>query len=167
MWAWLGHLDCRPARALPAGTGPGGTRWGCRAQCLVLSDAGSIAPAWVGAMRASMRQLTDDGRSRSDPRPELASSSSGRMEGVGRVNLREQTLAAAVGELVPPLRRCDNWQRRRRPPIGSLEVARLLLALEQRQRFDLRRLADALPRGNQKRIVGLAGSAAWPGRADQ
>jgi len=45
-------------------------------------------------------------------------------------------------------------------------VAQVFLALSSASGFDLRRLANALATRNQKRIVGLAGLAACPGRAD-
>ena len=119
-------------------------RDGLPAQCLVLFDpADRTSLGW--AMRASMRQLTDDVQEQERPRLELAQQQLRRMEAVAEGSTcREQTLLLAVGELVPPCGRCDNCNAGSRPTDWSLEVAQVLLALEQRSGFDLRRLADAL-----------------------
>jgi len=55
----------------------------------------------------------------------------------------------------PPAVAVDNATRQAVPPIGRFEVCQVLLALEQRSGFDLRRLAMALATigGISKRIV--------------
>ncbi len=119
-------------------------RDGLPARCQVLFDpADRLSLGW--AMRASVRQLPPEVREQEQQRLDLAQQQLRRMEAVAEGSgCREQALLLAVGELVPPCGRCDGCRRQRPPTDWSTQAAQVLVALEQRDGVDLRRLADEL-----------------------
>ncbi|MDM7938585.1 MAG: ATP-dependent DNA helicase RecQ [Cyanobium sp. CZS 48M] len=119
-------------------------RDGLPARCQVLFDpADRLSLGW--AMRASARQMSPDLQDQERPRREIAQQQLRRMEAVAEGSgCREQALLLAVGELVPPCGRCDVCQRPGTISDWSLDAARVLEALAQKDGVDLRRLAEAL-----------------------
>jgi ATP-dependent DNA helicase RecQ len=123
-------------------------RDGLPATCLVLFDpADRISLGW--AIRSSLAPLAETRKEPEWQRLELAQQQLRRMEAVAEgEGCREQALLLAVGELVAPCGRCDNCQAFPRPRDWSLQVVRVLEALDQAQRGrELRRLAQQLAEG--------------------
>jgi ATP-dependent DNA helicase RecQ len=119
-------------------------RDGLPARCLVLFDpADRLSLGW--AMRASARQMSPELQDQERPRRDIAQQQLRRMEAVAEGSgCREQALLLTVGELVPPCGRCDVCRRPRSISDWSLDAARVLEALAQKDGVDLRRLAGAL-----------------------
>jgi ATP-dependent DNA helicase RecQ len=119
-------------------------RDGLPARCLVLFDPADRI-ALGRAMRGALRQLPEEAREQELRRLELAQQQLRRMEAVAEgIGCREQALLLTVGELVPPCGRCDNCAGGTDTADWSVQAARVLAALEERDGLDLRRLADIL-----------------------